>query len=127
MKGQQIRELSDEELQQKEEELIEQLFKLRFQQAIGQTENPQKLKLIRKDVARVKTIIRERQLTGQTISKSVEEEKEEKQKKEEKKKEEKKKKKRITKKKEEKLKKKEEKEKSKKKSKKKEKSSEKEK
>jgi large subunit ribosomal protein L29 len=120
MKGQQIRELSDEELQQKEEELIEQLFKLRFQQAIGQIENPQKLKLIRKDIARVKTVIQERQLTGQTVSRSVEEEKEEK------KKEEKKKKKRITRKKEEKLKKKEEKEKSKKKSKKKEKSSEKE-
>jgi large subunit ribosomal protein L29 len=117
MKGQQIRELSDEELQQKEEELIEQLFKLRFQQAIGQIENPQKLKLIRKDIARVKTVIRERQITGQTISKSVEveEEKEEKKKKEEKRKEEKKKKKRATRKKEENLKKKEEKEKSKKK------------
>ena len=126
MKGQQIRELSDEELQQKGEELVEQHFKLRFQQAIGQIENPQKLKLIRKDIARVKTIIRERQLTGQTISKSVEEEKEEKQKKEEKKKEEKKKTERTTRNKEQKLKKKEETEKSKKKSKKKEKSSEKE-
>jgi large subunit ribosomal protein L29 len=124
MKAQQIRELSDEELQQKEEELLEQLFKLRFQQAIGQSENPQKLKLIRRDIARAKTIVRERQLSGQIVSKREEKEEE---------KEEKKKKKRTTSKKEEKLKKKEEKEKakeeekSKKKTKKKEKSSEKEK
>jgi large subunit ribosomal protein L29 len=124
MKAQQIRELSDEELQQKEEELSEQLFKLRFQQAIGQDENPQKLKLIKRDVARVKTVVRERQLFGQTVAKREEKEEE---------KEEKKKKKGTTDKKEDKLNKKEEKEKEKKeekrkkKTKKKEKSSEKEK
>jgi large subunit ribosomal protein L29 len=127
MKAQQIRELSDEELQQKEEELLEQLFKLRFQQAIGQSENPQKLKLIRRDIAQVKTIVRERQLSGQTVAKREEKEEKKEEEKEEKKK------KRTTSKKEEKLKKKEEKEKakeeekSKKKTKKKEKSSEKEK
>lgn len=62
MKAEQLRELSDEELRQKEEELTAQLFKLRFQVAIGQLENPQKLKLTRRDIARIQTIKREREI-----------------------------------------------------------------
>ena len=62
MKPHKIREFSDEELRQKEEELTEQLFKLRFQTATGQMDNPQKLKLVRRDIARIKTVKRERQL-----------------------------------------------------------------
>ena len=60
MKARELRELSEEELQSKEEELKDQLFKLKFQQAIGQLENPMKLKNIKKDIARIKTILREK-------------------------------------------------------------------
>jgi len=73
MKAQQIRELSDEELRQKEEDLTEQLFKLRFQIAIGQIDNPQKLKLTHRDIARVKTIKRERELKKDSEAKEPKE------------------------------------------------------
>jgi large subunit ribosomal protein L29 len=62
LKPRALREKSDEELNQLESDLKEDYFKLRFQHATGQMENPSKLRLIRKDLARVKTIIRERQL-----------------------------------------------------------------
>ena len=54
-----ISELNDELVALKEE-----LFKLRFQHATNQLENPQKLVSVRRDIARVKTIIRERELQG---------------------------------------------------------------
>jgi len=56
MKPTEMRELSPEELAEKEAELKDQLFKLRFQHALGQLENTMKLKTIRKDLARIKTI-----------------------------------------------------------------------
>jgi large subunit ribosomal protein L29 len=56
-----VRELSDEELKTKERELAEQLFKLRFQKAIGQLDNALKVRETRRDIARVKTIKRERE------------------------------------------------------------------
>jgi large subunit ribosomal protein L29 len=62
LKPQKLREKSGEELLQLENDLSEDYFKLRFQHATGQMENPTKLRMIRKDIARVKTIIRERQL-----------------------------------------------------------------
>jgi len=62
LKPRALREKNDEELVQLESELKEDYFKLRFQHATGQMENPSKLRLIRKDLARVKTILRERQL-----------------------------------------------------------------
>lgn len=62
MKARELRELSKDELQRREEELRDQLFKLRAQHAIGQLENTAKLKNIRKDIARIKTILKERQL-----------------------------------------------------------------
>jgi large subunit ribosomal protein L29 len=55
-----VRELSDEELKTKQKELAEQLFKLRFQKAIGQLDNALKVRETRRDIARVKTVQRER-------------------------------------------------------------------
>lgn len=59
MKAGEIRELSEEELLSKEAELKDQLFKLKFQHALGQLENALKLKTVKKDIARIKTILRE--------------------------------------------------------------------
>lgn len=62
MKASELRDLSTEELKAKEEELSRELFNLRFRHASGQLENTARLKQVRKDLARVKTIIREREL-----------------------------------------------------------------
>ena len=62
MKVSALRELTDDELQQQGQELIEELFNLRFQLAIGQIENVGRISAVRHDIARVKTIQRERQL-----------------------------------------------------------------
>jgi large subunit ribosomal protein L29 len=62
MKAQELRELSDAELQQKGRELVEELFNLRFQLATGQIEKVGRINTVRRDIARVKTIQRERQL-----------------------------------------------------------------
>lgn len=59
MKPSRIREMTEEELLHEEKEMAEQLFKLRFQLAIGQVENPQKIRAVRRDLARVKTRLRE--------------------------------------------------------------------
>lgn len=61
MKGSELRELSVDELQQRAQELAEELFNLRFQLATGQIENVGRIKTVRRDIARVKTIQRERQ------------------------------------------------------------------
>jgi large subunit ribosomal protein L29 len=60
MKAKQLRDQSIEELRRTEAELTEQLFKLRFQKATGQMENPGKIRQVRRDIARVKTILAER-------------------------------------------------------------------
>ncbi len=60
MKASELRELSEEELQNKEIELKDQLFKLRLKHTMGQLDNPMKLKLIKKDIARIKTILNEK-------------------------------------------------------------------
>jgi large subunit ribosomal protein L29 len=62
MKARVLRELTDDELQQKGQELVEELFNLRFQLATGQIENIGRITAVRRDIARVKTIQRERQL-----------------------------------------------------------------
>lgn len=62
MKAQELRELSFEELQHKYQELMEELFNLRFQLATGQIENVGRIMAVRRDIARVKTIQRQRQL-----------------------------------------------------------------
>ena len=62
MKAREVRDLSPEELQHKHQELIEELFNLRFQLATGQIENVGRIAAVRRDIARVKTVQRERQL-----------------------------------------------------------------
>lgn len=62
MKTKEIRQLSDKEINSKLLELKTELFNLRFQLATGQLDNPLRVNSVRKDIARVKTIIREREL-----------------------------------------------------------------
>ncbi len=61
MKAKEIRDLSPEELNKKLDELKKDLFMLRMQHATNQLDNPMKLASVRKDIARIKTIIREKQ------------------------------------------------------------------
>jgi large subunit ribosomal protein L29 len=56
-----LRDRTVDELRQQEETLREQIFKLRFQKATGQAENPQRIALVRKELARVLTVLREKQ------------------------------------------------------------------
>ena len=62
MKANQFRELSNDALVAREKELKSELFNLRFQSATGQLNNPQRINECKKDIARVKTIIREREM-----------------------------------------------------------------
>lgn len=62
MKAKEIRQMSDKELNEKLMELKNELFNLRFQLATGQLDNPMRIKAVRKDIARIKTIMREREL-----------------------------------------------------------------
>jgi len=57
-----MREWTDDELRQREHEFTEQLFRLKFQSASGQTESLQTIRDLRKGMARVKTLLREREL-----------------------------------------------------------------
>ncbi len=65
MKVKALRDLSTAELEKKVVDLKEELFNLRFQMATGQLENPMKIKEIRKDIAKAKTILREREIKEQ--------------------------------------------------------------
>ena len=60
MKASDLRELSLEELQKKEKDFQQELFNLNFQLKTGQLENPMKMKGVKKDIARVKTIENEK-------------------------------------------------------------------
>lgn len=62
MTSKEIRELSTEEQQTKLKDLKEELFNLRFQLAINQLENPTRIKAVKKDIARISTILREDEL-----------------------------------------------------------------
>jgi large subunit ribosomal protein L29 len=62
MKTNELREKNMAELTQELQELKSELFKLRFQHATNQLDNPMKLKSVKKDIARVKTVIREMEL-----------------------------------------------------------------
>ena len=62
MKAKEIRQMSEQELNIKLSDLKAELFNLRFQLATGQLDNPMSIKKVRKDLARVKTIVREREL-----------------------------------------------------------------
>jgi large subunit ribosomal protein L29 len=59
MKAKELRELGPDELERKKGEIQEQIFKLRFQNELGQLENFAKMNTLRKDVARIETILRE--------------------------------------------------------------------
>lgn len=64
MQANEIRKLSMTEMDEKLAELKDELFKLRFQQAINQLENPMRIKAVKKDIARIKTVQRQLQLEG---------------------------------------------------------------
>jgi len=62
MKSEKIQNLTDAELHTQERELADQLFKLKFQLNMGQTESLKKIRGLRKDIARVKTVKRQREI-----------------------------------------------------------------
>jgi large subunit ribosomal protein L29 len=64
METEKIRNLTDVELAHQERELNDQLFKLKFQMKMGQTESLKKVQGLKKDIARIKTIARERKLAA---------------------------------------------------------------
>ena len=63
MKVKEIRELSTAEMVAKEQEFKKELFNLRFQLATGQLENTARLRQVRKSIARIKTVLREQELS----------------------------------------------------------------
>ncbi len=64
MKPSELRALTIEELKQKEQDLRRELFNLRFQLATGEIENPMRIRTLRKDIARVLTIMTEKSVSG---------------------------------------------------------------
>ena len=60
MKAEKVRDMSDDELERKYEELTDQLFRMRIQKATAQLDRPQKIREVKKDLARVKTVLSER-------------------------------------------------------------------
>ena len=64
MTTEEIREMTDEQVLERIRELREELFRLRFRGSMMELENPQLPKTIRRDIARMKTILRERELVG---------------------------------------------------------------
>lgn len=62
MKAKEIRQMSDNEMDKKMKELKSELFNLRFQLATGQLDNPMRIKGVKKDIARILTIAKEREL-----------------------------------------------------------------
>ncbi|RAO99346.1 50S ribosomal protein L29 [Petrotoga sp. 9PW.55.5.1] len=62
MRISEMRELTDEELNRELENLKERLFQLRFQLELGQLKNSSSIKMVKKDIARIKTILKEREL-----------------------------------------------------------------
>ncbi len=65
MRAEKLRELDDNELRLQEREISEQLFRLRLQLSLGQTDGLKKYKALKKDRARILTILRERELAAQ--------------------------------------------------------------
>lgn len=60
MKIKDLNDMSPDELRHKQDELVDQLFKLRFQKSLGQLDSPMKVKNVRRDIARVKTLLNRR-------------------------------------------------------------------
>lgn len=70
MRPEEIRDLTDDQIQRRIRELREETFRLRFRSATMELENPNIFKQIRKDIARMKTILRERELAGAEAAES---------------------------------------------------------
>jgi len=68
MKAEEVRKMKPEELEAKLGELKKDLFYLRMQHATNQLENPVRIAAVRRNIARVKTIMREKQISGQEVS-----------------------------------------------------------
>ena len=62
MKAAELRELGTEELGAKERDLTDQLFRMRIQKSMGQLETPEKIRTVRRDLARVKTMLRQKRV-----------------------------------------------------------------
>jgi large subunit ribosomal protein L29 len=69
MKADKIRNLTDVELRHQERDLADQLFKLKFQMNMGQTESLKKIRGLRRDIARVKTIMRQQEIAAANTEK----------------------------------------------------------
>ena len=67
MNAKEIRQNNDSELNQKLKELKEELFNLRFQLAINQLDNPMRIVAVKKDIARIKTILRENEIKNDSV------------------------------------------------------------
>ncbi len=67
MKPNELREMNLSELKLKENDLLEEVFNLRFQKSMNRLENPMKIKEAKKDIARVKTIIKEKELAAKKM------------------------------------------------------------
>ncbi|NLL19250.1 MAG: 50S ribosomal protein L29 [Clostridia bacterium] len=62
MKAKEVRDLTTKELEKKVDDLKQELFNLRFQMATGQLDNPMRIRDVRRNIARAKTVLREREL-----------------------------------------------------------------
>ena len=60
MKAAELRDLAVDELGAKERDLTDQLFRMRIQKAMGQLESPEKIRTVRRDLARIKTVLRQK-------------------------------------------------------------------
>ena len=65
MKGQKVRDLDEQEIKQQLKEMDEQMFRLHFQMSMGQMDGLKKVRQMKKDRARIYTILRERELAGE--------------------------------------------------------------
>lgn len=68
MKASEIRELNKVELNQKLGDLKSELFNLRFQISVNQLENPKRVSIVKKDIARIKTVIREIEIKESSVT-----------------------------------------------------------
>ena len=64
MKAAELRDLGEDELGTKERELTDQLFRMRIQKSMGQLEAPDKIRTVRRDLARIKTVLRQKRGNG---------------------------------------------------------------
>jgi len=64
MKAAELRDLGTDELSARERDLTDQLFRMRIQKSMGQLEAPTRIRLVRRDLARVKTLLRQKRANG---------------------------------------------------------------